>query len=60
MSTIVTPGQHREHVVPQWTPASGTATAVAAIWTGVVFAGVFSPDLIHGSEHEHLKIAAIT
>ncbi len=60
MSTIVTPGQRREHVLPQWTPASGTTAAVAATWTAVVFASIFSPDLIHGSEQEHLKIAAVT
>jgi hypothetical protein len=43
-----------------WTPRSGTLAAIAAIWTAVVLASLFSPDLVHGSEHEHLPIAALT
>ena len=60
MSTIVTPGQQRSHVLPQWSSGVGTIASVAAIWTAVVLASIFSPDLIHGSEQEHLPIAAIT
>jgi hypothetical protein len=60
MSRVVTPGQPATTVIPQWSPGAGTVTAVAAIWTAVIVASVFSPDLIHGSEQEHLPIAAIT
>jgi hypothetical protein len=38
---------------------AGTAVAVGAVWLAVVLVSVFSPDLVHGSEHEHLPIAAI-
>ncbi len=35
-------------------------TAVAAIWGSSVLLAVFAPDLVTGSEQEHLPIAAIT
>jgi hypothetical protein len=46
--------------VPRWSGARGTTVAVVAIWVAVALASAFSPDLIHGSEQEHLPIAAIT
>lgn len=46
--------------VPCWSVARGTTVAVVAIWLAVALASAFSPDLIHGSEQEHLPIAAIT
>jgi hypothetical protein len=42
------------------TPLTGTLIAVGAIWAAVLLAGLFSPDLVHGSEQQHLPIAAIT
>jgi hypothetical protein len=60
MSRVITPGKPATPVIPHWSPVAGTVTAVAAIWTAVIVASVFSPDLVHGSEQEHLPIAAIT
>lgn len=34
------------------------ALAVASIWLAVVLASIWSPDLITGSQHEHIAIAA--
>jgi hypothetical protein len=34
--------------------------AVASIWIAVAIASIWSPDLITGSEHEHIPIAAFT
>lgn len=34
--------------------------AVVAIWTGVVVASMFAPDMITGSEHDHLPIVGWT
>ncbi len=42
------------------TSIGGTLAGAAAIWMAVILASVFAPDMIHGSAHEHLKIAAIT
>jgi hypothetical protein len=33
---------------------------IAAIWVGVLAISVAAPDLVSGSEHEHLPLAAIT
>jgi hypothetical protein len=59
MSTVVTHSAPAVRV-PRWSPAAGTAVAIAGIWIAVVFASVFSPDLIHGSDQDHLPLAAIT
>jgi hypothetical protein len=37
-----------------------TATAVASIWVSSALVAVFAPDMVSGSEHEHLPLAAIT
>ncbi len=36
------------------------AYSCTAVWTGIVLTSVFSPDMVSGSEHEHLPLAAIT
>lgn len=36
------------------------ASAVAAIWLATALMSVLAPDMVTGSEHEHLPIAAIT
>ena len=36
------------------------ATAVTAIWLCSALAAVFSPDMVTGSEHEHVPIIAFT
>jgi hypothetical protein len=46
--------------VPRWTRAAGAIISTAAIWVAVVLISVFSPDMVHGSEQEHLPIAALT
>jgi hypothetical protein len=46
--------------IPRWTPAAGAIISITAIWTAVVLISVFSPDMVHGSEQEHLPIAALT
>lgn len=35
-------------------------TAVVAIWLSAVLCSVFAPDMVTGSEHEHLPMAAFT
>ena len=37
-----------------------TATAVASIWVSSALVAVFAPDMVSGSEHEHLPLAALT
>ena len=37
-----------------------TATGMGAIWLAVVLISVFAPDLVSGSEQEHLPVAAFT
>jgi hypothetical protein len=34
--------------------------AVAAIWISTVLFSIFAPDMVTGSEHEHLPMAAMT
>jgi hypothetical protein len=34
--------------------------STGAVWAGVVLMSVLSPDLVSGSEHEHLPLAAMT
>jgi len=46
------PGTEKKHV---W-----TAVAIVSIWLAVLFASIFAPDMITGSEREHLPIAAAT
>jgi hypothetical protein len=36
------------------------AVAVAGLWLAMAFTAVFAPDLITGSQHEHLPIVAMT
>ena len=40
------------------TELSALATAVGAIWISVVAISLFAPDMVSGSEHEHLPVAA--
>lgn len=35
-----------------------TATGIAGIWTAVALISVFAPDMVSGSEQEHLPVAA--
>ena len=37
-----------------------TLATVAVIWAAVAAISVFSPDMIHGSEQQHLPVAAVT
>lgn len=37
-----------------------TTVAVAVVWVAVVVVSIFAPDLVSGSEQEHLPIAAFT
>ena len=37
-----------------------TGLAVAAIWVGVVLASIFAPDMITGTQHDHLPIVGWT
>jgi hypothetical protein len=45
---------------PGWTPTTGAIISITGIWVAVVLISVFSPDMVHGSEQEHLPIAALT
>jgi hypothetical protein len=42
--------------------AKGTAVLIGfgSIWASVALVSLFAPDLVSGSEHEHLPLAAIT
>ncbi len=42
----------------QPTVVSAPALALGAIWAAVVAISVFAPDLVSGSEHQHLPVAA--
>lgn len=49
---------HEKHV---WEGVMASpATAVAAIWVASTVAAVFAPDLVSGSEQDHIPIAAIS
>jgi hypothetical protein len=37
-----------------------TAIGISGIWVAVLLISLFSPDLVSGSEQEHLPVAAIT
>ena len=37
-----------------------TTVALAVIWSAVLVVSVFAPDLVSGSEQEHLPLAALT
>ena len=37
-----------------------TAIGIGAIWVAVLLISLFSPDLVSGSEQEHLPVAAMT
>ena len=39
---------------------SWTAAGIGGIWAAVLLISLFSPDLVSGSEQEHLPVAAIT
>ncbi|HEX9991951.1 MAG TPA: hypothetical protein VGB14_03395 [Acidimicrobiales bacterium] len=43
----------------RWGAASAGLTAVGAVWAAVAVISVFAPDLVSGSEHEHLPVAAV-
>ncbi len=40
------------------TAVSSPAVALGSIWTAVVAISVFAPDLVSGSEQQHLPVAA--
>jgi len=42
------------------TRTSAITTACASIWLGVAAISVFAPDLVSGTEQEHIPLAAIT
>ena len=44
----------------KWSTAGPGTGALAGIWRAVVAMSVFAPDLVSGSEQEHLPIAALT
>src|SRR5579864_1288114 len=55
-------GNFRQTAV-QGTPVTVFAlssVAVAAIWLGVVVASIFAPDMITGTQHDHLPIVGWT
>ena len=35
-----------------------TGLTVAAVWLGILLAGIYAPDMITGSQHEHLAVIA--
>jgi len=39
--------------------AIATSAALLAIWAAVILAGIYAPDMVTGSNHEHLQIAAL-
>jgi hypothetical protein len=53
---------------PRWEPPEDprgsryvfAGVSVASIWVAVAIASIWSPDMITGSQHEHLPIAAFT
>jgi hypothetical protein len=54
-------GRYQPAVARKAVPAIAwamTGLAIAAIWLGVVLSGMYAPDLISGSQHEHLAIVA--
>ena len=66
MTPLTTSGARDESppaVAPRWHAAEASWTAwtlatVGSIWIAVVLISVFSPDLIHGSEHQRMPVAA--
>ncbi|HEX2046183.1 MAG TPA: hypothetical protein VHF27_00360 [Acidimicrobiales bacterium] len=44
----------------EWSTTVPGGGALVGIWGGVVAMSLFAPDLVSGSEHEHLPIAALT
>jgi hypothetical protein len=54
-----TPVPARSHSArSSWT--GWTLATVASIWTAVALISVFSPDMIHGSEHQRMPVAAFS
>ena len=41
-------------------PGGATALALSAVWLAVLVLSIFAPDMVHGSRHEHLRVAAMT
>lgn len=54
------PRPYEVHSVPRSSWAGWTLTTIASIWTAVVVISVFAPDLVSGSEQQHLPIAAFS
>lgn len=54
------PPVHEAPAAPLDSWAMSTLTTIAGIWTAVVLISVFSPDLVSGSEQQHLPVAAFS
>jgi hypothetical protein len=60
-STLPNPSDVAPSTQSWWTRAMSTpATAISTIWLTVVLSGLLAPDMVTGSEHEHLPIAGLT
>lgn len=59
-TTTQTPASPTRSSSPLTSLAASAATAVTVIWATVVLAAVFGPDLITGSNHEHLPLVGMT
>jgi hypothetical protein len=50
----------RRRAVGDWTWMSWTAAGIAGIWTAVLLISLFAPDMVSGSQQEHLPLPALT
>lgn len=61
--TRVTPVSHNGQLAPEAGSSSSygyamTGLAIAGIWVSVLLASIFSPDMVSGTQHQHLAISA--